>query len=538
MSMRILPVMVWALLSVPTGVAAERSAPPAERPAGTGVIVHSDGYVLTAQHVVAGAKRIVVVTSGEFRAPATLISTDQEHDLALLKIETVGLSEARLGYAGAVHLDQEVIAVGFQFGLKEVSVARGRIAAVRTKGVQRVFQVDAAINPGNSGGPIFNSEGEVVGILTTKFTHPSGIVPEGMAFAVPVSYATPLLANIPDFDFTLMGKGKKSGKIRENGGLAQELVRTTVRIETTRLAETPPLGTPPVSSSASQPKNDSQSPRTGRIHPAPSQADGGSPVADDAGVEKMNERLKAAQREAVEQLASRGAVFSEGMMALIPSGEFLMGAEDLLPDARPVHQVFVSSYWLDRYQVTNAQYRKCVDAGACLPPKDRQAFEDIDRAQHPVTNVTWLQARTYCQWKGKRMPTEAEWEKAARGTDGRRYPWGNSGEVIKSRLKAGEVKIAQNGTEPVGSQSAFASPYGVFDLVGGVSEWVKDWYGEEFYQVSPSHDPQGPVRGSFRVLRGGPFTERLLEAHVSYRSWDEMTYWGPTVGFRCALDVQ
>jgi formylglycine-generating enzyme required for sulfatase activity len=529
----------WALLGLGLagGVsAAERPASPVERPAGTGVIVHSDGYVLTAHHVVAGARRIVVVTPGEFRAPASLVSTDQEHDLALLKVETVGLSEAHLGYAGAVRLDQEVIAVGFQFGLKEVSVTRGRIAAVRSKGVQRVFQVDAAINPGNSGGPVFNAEGEVVGILTTKFSHPSGIVPEGMAFAVPISYATPLLANIPDFDFTSLGKGRKAGKAKGNGGLAQELARTSVRIETVRAAEGSPSTTGPGPSTASQPKGDPQPSQVARMHPGASQADGAPPL-DDASAEKVNEQLKTAQREALERLAQRGATVSEGMMALIPAGEFVMGSEDLLPDARPVHRVFVSSFWIDRYQVTNAQYRKCVEAGGCLPPKDRQAFDDTDRAQHPVTNVTWAQARTYCQWKGKRLPTEAEWEKAARGTDGRRYPWGNSNDVIKARLKSGEIRTASNGTEPVGSQSAIASPYGVYDLVGSVSEWVKDWYGEEFYQVSPSHDPQGPVRGSFRVLRGGPLSERPLEAHVSYRSWDEMTYWGPTLGFRCADDV-
>ena len=220
------------------GGAADSPAVPVERPAGSGVIVHSDGYVLTAYHVVANAKRITVVTAGEYRAPAIVISADQEHDLALLKIETVGLNEAVLGYAGGVRLDQEVIAVGFPFGLRDVSVTRGRIAAVRTKGVKRVFQVDAAINPGNSGGPVFNRRAEVVGLLTTKFSHPSGIVPEGMAFAVPISYATPLLANIPDFDFTSLGKPRKEAKGNgRDGAVVSELARTTVRIETARATE-------------------------------------------------------------------------------------------------------------------------------------------------------------------------------------------------------------------------------------------------------------------------------------------------------------
>lgn len=507
----------------------DRPVGPAEKPAGTGVIVHSDGYVLTAHHVVGNARRIVVVTAGEFRAPAIIVSVDPEHDLALLKIETVGLTEAPLGYAGAVRLDQEVVTVGFPFGLREVSVTRGRIAAVRTKGVQRVFQVDAAINPGNSGGPVFTRRGDVIGVLTTKFSHPSGVVPEGMAFAVPISYATPLLANIPDFDFTAIGKGRKTSRTDANGNLADELTRMTVRIETVRAAEPAAPATPPVASSAGRP------PLPARSQPNPSLVDQeGS--SDEAAIVKVNEQLRALQREDMARLAGQGTAAPDGML-LIPAGEFTMGAEDLSPDARPAHRVTVSAYWLDRYQVTNAQYRKCVVSGGCLPPKDRRAFDEPERAEHPVVNVTWTQARTYCHWKGRRLPTEAEWEKAARGTDGRRYPWGNGNEPVKHRIKSHELKTGGNGTEPVGSQFAILSPYGISDMVGSVSEWVKDWYSEDFYQASPVQDPQGPLRGSFRVLRGGELSERSLEHHVSYRSWDEMTYWGPALGFRCAMDV-
>ncbi|HXF92508.1 MAG TPA: SUMF1/EgtB/PvdO family nonheme iron enzyme [Nitrospiraceae bacterium] len=521
---------------LPFAGAAERLVLPAEKPAGSGVIVHTDGYVLTAHHVVSNARRIMVVTPGEFRAPAILVSADPEHDLALLKIETVGLSEAALGYAGAVRLDQEVIAVGFPFGLREVSVTRGRVAAVRTKGVQRVFQVDAAVNPGNSGGPLFNRRGEVIGIVTTKFSHPSGIVPEGMAFAVPISYATPLLANIPDFDFTLIGKGGKERKTKGGGAdLVQELMRATVRIETVRAAEAPPAAQASHQPSGRSAKAETTPPPAARTSPTPPQ--GRPPTGDDEPeITKVNQQLQAAQQEELRKLAQQGISPPEGMV-LIPAGEFLMGAEDGLPDSRPMHRVYLSSYWLDKYEVTNAQYRQCVEGGGCTPPKDRQAFDDPERAQHPVTNVTWMQARTYCEWRGKRLPTEAEWEKAARGTDGRRYPWGNSEEMIKGRPKNGEIKAGANGTEQIGSQAATVSPYGVHDLVGSVWEWVKDWYAEDFYQMSPARDPQGPLRGSFRVLRGGDWNERPLELRVSYRSWDEMTYWGPTLGFRCAQDV-
>src|SRR5207247_138126 len=153
--------------------------------------------------------------------------------------------------------------------------------------------------------------------------------------------------------------------------------------------------------------------------------------------------------------------------------------------SRPMHRTHLSSYWIDKYEVTNAQYRLCVQSGVCLPPKDRQIFDNAELAQYPVTNVTWAQARTFCQWRGRRLPTEAEWEKAARGTDGRRYPWGNSEEVIKIRVRNGDLKPGANGTEPVGRQASTVSPYGVFDLIGSVSQWVKDWYAEDFYQASP-----------------------------------------------------
>jgi formylglycine-generating enzyme required for sulfatase activity len=505
----------------------ERPAAPAERPSGSGVIVHADGYVLTAFHVVANARRIVVVTPGEFRAPAIVVSTDQEHDLALLKAETVGLSEASLGHTGRVRLDQEVMAVGFPFGLREVSLTRGRIAAVRTKGVQRVFQVDAAVNPGNSGGPLFNIQGEVIGILTTKFSHPSGIVPEGMAFAVPVSYATPMLANIEDFDFTKIGKGralKKPKKRAEPAPLAASLVRTTVRIETARGGD---------SASSNPPPPDAvKRAQAGTAHPGSHRP--ALPAPDHAMILQVNEQLRVLQQEHIQRLAQQGIAPPDGM-AFIPAGEFWMGEEDGLPDARPQHLVYLSSYWLDRYEVTNRQYRGCVDSGGCALPKDHSAYEDPASGEHPVTNVTWAQARSYCGWLGRRLPTEAEWEKAARGTDGRLYPWGNSDEVVKGGPRL--LDRTKNGTAPVGAADFAQSPYGIADLVMSVSEWVNDWYAEDFYRSSPGRDPQGPARGAFKVLRGGELSERPIELRASYRAWDDLTYWGPSLGFRCAQDA-
>jgi formylglycine-generating enzyme required for sulfatase activity len=519
---------------------------PAERPAGTGVIVHRDGYILTAHHVVANARRIVVVMPGEFRVPALIVGSDPEHDLALLKVETVGLSEAPLGYAGAVTLDEEVIVAGFPFGLREVSVVHGRVSAVRAKGVKRVFQLDAAINPGNSGGPVFNRRGEVIALVTTKFSHPSGIVPEGMGFAVPISYALPLLANIPEFDFTSIGKvhegttrkGRKGAKAKSfSENVVPSLSRMAVRVETVRVADSLPTPVP------SGPFGSHLKAEGRRIPPAKPEPEAmheptieAKDEADVEGDAKVRARLAVEQRQELQALADKGLRPPEGMM-VIPAGEFLMGSDNGLPDARPLHRTVLSTYWIDTMEVTNAQYGHCVSDGVCAPPKDRAFFDDPQRAQHPVSNVTWRQAHAYCQWRGARLPTEAEWEKAARGTDGRRYPWGNAEEPIKRWIKDGAIALNGNGTMAVGTRPDTASPYGVLDLVGNAWEWVRDWYAEDYYAIAPHLDPQGPLRGAFRVLRGGDWRQSPLELRASYRAWDDMSYWGPTLGFRCAADV-
>ena len=542
--MKILTLCLWLIgtTGVTSVIAMDAPSGPTEKPAGTGIIVHADGYVLTAHHVVSNARRISIVTTGEWRTPAILVSQDAELDLALLKMETGGLVEAPLGYANEVKLDQEVVAAGFPFGLKEVSVSRGRIAAIRAKGVKRVFQVDAAINPGNSGGAVFNLAGEVIGIITTKFSHPSGIVPEGMAFVVPVSYAMPLLANIPDFDFAAVGKrsrdmtakGKKRSKVKSEDLILKE-VAATVRIETVRMSE-PVAALPPAHPAPAVAKVET------RLTPgAPLQPDAGrdrtpNEPADLGAVATINEQLASAQQEELQRLSRRGIARPDAMV-LIPMGDFLMGAEDGEPDARPPHRTEVSAFWIDQYEVTNGRFRLCVEGGVCAPPKDRRSFDDSRMAQHPVSNVTWNQARAYCRWVGKRLPTEAEWEKAARGTDGRRYPWGNGDTAVKGWLRERALGHGANGTAPVGSLPSAVSPYGVHDMVGNVWEWVNDWYAEDYYATAPSQDPQGPLRGSFRVLRGGDWSQGSSELRVSYRGWDEMTYWGPTLGFRCAADV-
>jgi formylglycine-generating enzyme required for sulfatase activity len=501
-----------------------------ERPSGTGVIVHPDGYVLTTYHVLSRASRIIVVTPGEIRNRATVVAIDEARDLALLQIQTIGLFEAALGYAGHVRLDHPVFVAGFPFGLPEVSITRGRITAVRTKGLRTVFQIDAAINPGNSGGPLFNEDGEVVGIITTKFSHPSGIPPEGMGFALPISFATPLLANIPHFDFTMIGqRALFPNSTEQKMKRVEEMARMTVRIETVRV---PPSA-----------DNGIDSPSADRTKPHASGHKGETPTRPNTKEPDETNRLtgglkplQQVQHDELTKLTQQGIDPPKGML-LIPEGEFLRGSEHGLPDARPLRPIYLSGFWIDQFEVTNDQYRQCVQAEVCSIPKDQEVFDDAELGTYPVSNVTWFQARTYCHWKGQRLPTEAEWEKAARGIDGRRYPWGDEAALAHALLKTNDPDRKRHGIFPVGSLPDTASPYGVGDLAGNVWEWVRDWYAEDYYAMASTRNPQGPIHGTFRVLRGGDWSQSPLELQTTYRGWDEMTYWGPMLGFRCAADV-
>jgi formylglycine-generating enzyme required for sulfatase activity len=222
---------------------------------------------------------------------------------------------------------------------------------------------------------------------------------------------------------------------------------------------------------------------------------------------------------------------SDGMVG-IPAGTFTMGggpeAED---DERPAHRVYVSAFFLDRDEVTRAGYQKCVVAGVCATPNDN-GNDDV-----PVTGVSHRDAATYCAWMGKRLPTEAEWEKAARGSDGRTYPWGNDASCAQANFGnfQGEGRCPQNPGRPVkvGSYPG-ASPYGVRDLAGNVWEWVADWYDPRWYRRSPAKDPKGPVHGERRVVRGGACCSMFGLPRASNRLAFPESYRDIDIGFRCA----
>jgi formylglycine-generating enzyme required for sulfatase activity len=235
-----------------------------------------------------------------------------------------------------------------------------------------------------------------------------------------------------------------------------------------------------------------------------------------------------------------------GDMVLIPAGEFWMGCapndEMCDDDEKPYHKVYLDAYYIDRHEVTVAEYRKCVKAGKCTPPSTEGNcnWGKSGRDNYPVNCVDWYQADAYCRWAGKRLPTEAEWEKAARGTDGRIYPWGDELPSCKYAVMSDEERGWSCGkgftfTWPVCSKPRGNSPYGLCDMAGNVWEWVYDRYDENYYSSSPSRNPTGPSSGQIRVLRGGSwwsFTPAPLRA--SDREKGSPEYRFEVLGFRCA----
>ncbi len=240
-------------------------------------------------------------------------------------------------------------------------------------------------------------------------------------------------------------------------------------------------------------------------------------------------------------------------MILIPAGFFLMGTSDAdmlemesqfdwkrewFTDEKPQHRVYLDAYYVDEMPVTNSEYKKFLDAGAKRPvPANwdkRYRSYKIGEDLHPVTCVSWDDANAYAESMGKRLPTEAEWEKAARGTDGRWFPWGNRLDI--ARFNSVESNI--RGTTPVHKYaSRGASPFGVMDLVGNVSEWCADWYDANYYSASPERDPQGPEAGDWHVLRGGAWDAAPDLARCASRDYIVPEIGYATVGFRCVASV-
>jgi len=212
---------------------------------------------------------------------------------------------------------------------------------------------------------------------------------------------------------------------------------------------------------------------------------------------------------------------------LVPAGEFKMGSEDGSSDEKPLHTVYLDAYRIYKMEVSNAQYAKCLYSGKCTKP-DCDYYGKDEYKDHPVVCVNWEQARAYCEWAGGRLPSEAEWEKAARGTDGRKYPWGE----VEATCGLANYFGCKGGTTSVGRYATGASPYGALDMAGNAWEWVNDWYGE--YDSADKKNPTGPVAGEFRGLRGGGWNNGSDYLRASGRYVSSPGYRRYFIGFRCA----
>ncbi len=233
-------------------------------------------------------------------------------------------------------------------------------------------------------------------------------------------------------------------------------------------------------------------------------------------------------------------------MVYIPAGWFWMGCNPkdpycanvvtppnrVLTDEKPYHEVYLDAYYIDKNDVTVSEYKKCVDAQGCTPPVMRKYgnWNGAGRENHPVTWMNWYQVKAYCKWAGETLPTEAQWEKAARGTDGRFYPWGNHWDASKGCFDKSSTCV-------VGSYPQWASPYGVMDMSGNVWQWVNDWYDEHYYSNSPDHNPKGPMSGYQHIFRGGSWTAGSASLRSALRFAIEPPFKNLNIGFRCVRNV-
>jgi formylglycine-generating enzyme required for sulfatase activity len=232
-------------------------------------------------------------------------------------------------------------------------------------------------------------------------------------------------------------------------------------------------------------------------------------------------------------------------MVLIPGGEFLRGRSftwadyevkwypNPAKDDQPVRKVSLDSFYMDQSEVTNERYAAFVKATGHGAPYSWKAGQiAAGKEQYPVADVSWDDATSFCAWEGKRLPTEAEWEHAARGTqEGKMYPWGDRDITAKDA-----VYNQVDGPQPVCSKAK--NEFGLCDMIGNVWEWCSDWYGLHYYESSPDHNPRGPDTGIYRVLRGGSwFDVPKLFLTSSYRSWARPSERSPTIGFRCVSDA-
>ena len=243
------------------------------------------------------------------------------------------------------------------------------------------------------------------------------------------------------------------------------------------------------------------------------------------------------------------SAFAEPDLRLIPAGTFTMGSDNDLPNEAPVHEIHLDAYYIAKTEVTNAEYYPFwLESGGTDSEHTPISYGETfgtwpevakTKPNYPVIGVSWDSAVAYAAWHGMRLPTEAEWEKAARGTEAKRWPWGDT---FTQRIKDGSVhanvwRQAGSRLQPVGTYPTGASPYGAYDMAGNVWEWVADWYSETYYRRSPDRNPKGPAVGSRRVVKGGSWLNPEMFARCSTRIGQYPAIGTSFIGFRLAKDA-
>ena len=248
--------------------------------------------------------------------------------------------------------------------------------------------------------------------------------------------------------------------------------------------------------------------------------------------QQLHEKIQ--QQHKVNHINPPLAREDERSMVLVPAGEFVMGSLAGDVDERPMRRVYLDAFFMDKDQLVVGQYAKFLEATSHNVPPEWNIMSRAMHRNRPVVNVAWADAAAYCKWAGKRLPTEAEWEKAARGTDGRTYPWGDE---PPSKFHGNMNKELWNnhmGLTPVGMFEDGRSPYGINDMAGNVWEWVSDWYDPNYYSTAPLRNPTGPPTGNHKVVRGGSWGSGPEGLRSSERETRLPSFQGYGTGFRCA----
>ncbi|MDF0666640.1 MAG: SUMF1/EgtB/PvdO family nonheme iron enzyme [Nitrospira sp.] len=454
---------------------------------GTGFVVRREtdvAYIVTAAHVVTGDRRVGVTfyTMQDTAYPATVVNVERgEPGLALLLVKVPPTTLAGLG---VLSLDTSTRFAGGEDILMIASHASGggweilKGNVVSRKG--RTLNIDADVQDGDSGGPIIHNA-RVVGLVTARARHA-------------------LAATAVTLQEYLEGVGIVP---QENKSLQRPVEKEITGKDS--------LDSLPAPQSPEQTQQ-----------------------------QAMKQQLP--EQQSVEKLPLRIGGKDGAPMVLVAAGEFMMGSQEDdksgQNDERPAHPVFLDAYYIDLYEVTTARYAKFFQE-TNRPAPEYWSEQVLKQHGHkPVVGVDWNDATAYCERAGKRLPTEAEWEKAARGTDQRLYPWGNQ-EPTQQRANFGQGRNFKDYAvlTDIGSFEEGKSSYGVYDMAGNVWEWVADWYDGTYYGNRPARNPKGPSSGQYRVLRGGSWSGGPASVLSVYRSRLTPMARSGDLGFRCAQDI-